>query len=146
MYANVCDSRRNIHPWPAHSRCLDMAVRKIPTAHREGPGCLGGGGGCRGGGGAAASLLCAVYFFLLLSVLSKSSMREEEWPRAPAMLLHARRPPFSSSKSPFALSPILALFLEHLIGDAQPPLCQALGACLVLLVLYAMQRWWEADG
>lgn len=25
------------------------------------------------------------------------------------------------------------------------PLCQALGACLVLPVLYAMQRWWEGD-
>ena len=45
MYANVCDSRRNIHPWPAHSQGPDVAIRKIPAARREGRGCLGGGGG-----------------------------------------------------------------------------------------------------
>ena len=28
MYANVCDSRRNIHPWPPHSQCPDVTIRQ----------------------------------------------------------------------------------------------------------------------
>lgn len=78
MYANVCDSHRNIHLWPPHSRCPDVAIRKIFAECREGPGCLdgGGGGGGWGGGSAAVSTL-------LGSVPSACSMWEEERPWAP---------------------------------------------------------------
>lgn len=78
MYANVCVSRRNIHLWPPDSQCPDVAIRRIPAAYREGPGCLGGGW-YWGGGSAAASLGCApVSTFLLGSVPSESSTWEEE--------------------------------------------------------------------
>lgn len=72
-----------------------------------------------------AGILLAPFFWVLCLPCGKK--------RGPGPLSAplSHRPPSGSSRSPFASSPIPALFLEHLIGDARPPLCQAPGACLL---------------
>ena len=87
MYANVCDSHRNIHPWPPRSQCPDVAIRQCSEkAHAA----LGRGGGCRevgSGGDVGEGGSIAAYpgwypacTFLLGSV---PSVWEEERPWAP---------------------------------------------------------------
>ena len=134
MYANVCDSRRNKHPWPPHSQCPDVAIRqcseKAQAALGRGRGCRGVGGGGDVGEGAVllltrAGILLAPFFWVLCLPCGKKRGL------GPLSAPPSHRPPSGSSRSPFASSPIPALFLEHLIGDARPPLCQAPGACLL---------------
>lgn len=138
MYANVCVLHRNIYLWPP------VAIRKITTACREGPGWFGDGG-CWGGGSAAVSVgWVPVSTFLLGSVPSESTMGEGRGALCPSLLLHPHCPPPSGfSESPICFLPILALFLEHLIGDARPPLCPAPGAWSLQSCVQV--GWWEGD-
>lgn len=81
MYANVCDSRRNIHPWPPHSQCPDVAIRQCSEKAQAALGRGGGGWSCWGGG--LYCCLPGLVSCLHLSSGSVPSRWEEERPWAP---------------------------------------------------------------